>query len=220
MGKNTERVKDPTENVLRLVDMATKRQDDLLAIHVRSQQEDMHEHLVNVEHMRAAESKRIDEMLDMRAKHFDEQRIAEKSRIDEQMDMRERHSEEQRITEAKRLDAIRAVDAAAVQTAAVAAENRATTLAQQVATAADTLRTVVAAAAIQSDTALKAETDPIKKDVVDLRRYQYEGVGQKQQVVETRDNSSNRGIYIAVGAASFFSFFSIVVSVSMFFLGR
>ena len=199
---------DPTENVMNLVESETRRTDDLRAM--------------------AIELNRVMHDSERRHAHTAAKRTrAEAVQTRELLSLEVKHAEDLRLAEQKRIDAIRAVDAAAVQTAAVAAENRAGTLAQQVATAADTLRTVVAAAAQQADTALKAETDPIKKDVVDLRRYQYEGVGQKTQVTETRAGSTHVGMWIGIGVATFAalgtigaSWLATAVAVVLYFMKR
>jgi len=82
---------------------------------------------------------------------------------------------ELRQAESDRLDSIRAVDIAAVQRSTQEASERANTLATQVATAADVVRTTLAAG-----------LDPIRNDIADLRRSQSEAAGQKTQVVEGR----------------------------------
>jgi len=92
--------------------------------------------------------------------------------------------------ETKRIDAIRAVDVGAVAVANTAAENRASTLAGQVNAAKDAQLV-----------ALKAETDPIRKDIGDLRQSQWTIAGGRDQVTETRATSSNWAIWAGVAAA-------------------
>jgi len=116
--------------------------------------------------------------------------------------------------ETKRINAIRAVDVAAVAVANTAAENRATTLAGQVNAAKD--------AQVVS---MKAETDPIRKDIGDLRQSQWTIAGGREQVVETRATSSNWAIWAGVGAAvlaivisGFFQ--TVVLGVTIYFATR
>ena len=99
--------------------------------------------------------------------------------------------------EAKRIDAIRAVDVGNVAVANTAAENRASTLAGQVSDAKDAQLV-----------ALKAETDPIRKSIDDLRQSQWTIAGGREQTVETKHEtqakSSNTGLWIGIGAAIVF----------------
>ena len=101
------------------------------------------------------------------------------------------HAREMRAAEAARIDAIRAVDVENVRQRAVEAEQRASTLAN-----------TVAATASAFDAKLVTELDPLKKDIADLRRVQYEGVGQKTQVVETRGQIGTVQAIIGLGIAT------------------
>jgi hypothetical protein len=134
----------------------------------------------NVETLVAAEAQRQDDL-----------RIAEGEHIREIIKMQEAHARELRVAEAGRLDAIRAVDVSNFQQATAAAEARATTLAGQ-----------VAAAASAQATSLANALEPIKADIADLRRSQYENVGQKTQVVETQAKSSGVGTWVGAGIAA------------------
>jgi hypothetical protein len=96
------------------------------------------------------------------------------------MDNRERqHAKEMREAEAGRIDAILEAAAANVQRAADVQSGVAERLAQQVTGSAEVVRL-----------ALRAEIEPVQKDIQDLRRVQYEGVGQKTQVVESRSTTT------------------------------
>lgn len=77
----------------------------------------------------------------------------------------------------------------AVNRAAEVSAQQATTLAAQVATSAETLRTQVAAAAAAATVALSAALEPIQKDIQDLRKAQYEAQGKSVQTGETRLNA-------------------------------
>lgn len=107
--------------------------------------------------------------------------------------------------ETKRINAIRAVDVAAVATANAAAENRASTLAGQVNAAKDA-----------QVVALKAETDPIRKDIGDLRQSQWTIAGGRQQgqIAEAEADTviKNKGMWIGIGVAIFASFISATLT--------
>lgn len=130
-------------------------------------------------------------------------------------DLRDEHAKELRLAEAARIDAIRAVDVSAVKSAAEVQAAQANTLATQVATSAETLRTQVAATATAAETKLAAALEPIQKDIADLRRVQYEGVGSKTQVVEARASEANTGMWIGIGIA----IAGILISISIAALG-
>jgi hypothetical protein len=148
--------------VLQLVEAAIRRQDDL----------------------RAAESRHVREIAELRAEYAAELRRAETERI----------------------NAIRAVDVNAVNRAAEVSALQAQTLAAQVAQSAETLRTQVAAAASAATVALAAALEPIQKDIQDLRKTQYEQAGQKAQVGESvTDRGRNVqlvGLIVAIAVAA------------------
>jgi hypothetical protein len=118
--------------------------------------------------------------------------------------------------ESKRIDAIRAVDAANVVIANAAAETRASTLASQVT---DT--------ATAANVALKAETDPIRKSIDELRQSQWTIAGGSRQEAETKTDimakSSNVGLWVGIAAAVVFGVtsvgFNIVVIAISLYLG-
>jgi len=116
----------------------------------------------------------------------DDLRESESLHIRELVELRARYDGELREAETARIDAIRAVDVGAVNRAAEVAATQATTLAAAVATSAETLRTQVAATATAGVVGLAAALEPIQKDISELRRYQYEGQGQKQQGIDSR----------------------------------
>ena len=110
--------------------------------------------------------------------------------------------------ETNRIDAIRQVDVGNVAVANTAAENRASTLAGQVNAAKDA-----------QGVALKAETDPIRKDISDLRQSQWTIAGgttqEKEAVGETRAKSANWGVWVGIAAAVIFGLGSMFVSMVM-----
>jgi Flp pilus assembly protein TadB len=112
-----------------------------------------------------------------------------------------------REAETARIDAIRAVDVGAVNRAAEVATAQALTLAAQVSTSAETLRTQVAAAATASTVALAAALEPIQKDISDLRRNMYEQQGSRSQAVETSARTSTSiGTWIALAGVVILGF--------------
>jgi transketolase len=148
-------VRDPSPNVLDLVDAAIQRQDDL----------------------RKAEFKRQDDLRAMEAKY--QRKIADLQHDyeSERANLRHSYEGELRKGEAERLNSIRSVDQAARQRETDVSAQQAATLAAQVVATADAFRATLGSA-----------LDPIIKDIADLRRVQYEQVGQRSQVSEARLN--------------------------------
>lgn len=137
-------------------------------------------------------------ILEAAVQRQDDLRTAHEIHTHEIRDLQRLHDRDLREAESKRIDAIRAVDVAAVNRAAEVSAAQALTLATQVATSADTLRIQVATTATAFDAKLAAALEPISKDIADLRRVQYESVGQRTQVVEGRD--SGRYLATIIGA--------------------
>jgi hypothetical protein len=137
----------------------------------------------------------------------DDLRTMESAHIREMMMMRERYELQLSRQEAARIDAIRAVDIAAVSRAAEVSAVQASTLASQVATAAEAMRNQVAAAAAAAASALATALEPIQKSIDDLRKAQYEQQGQKFAQSEGReskaDTQSNIMAVIAVAVSLF-----------------
>ena len=100
--------------------------------------------------------------------------------------LRAQHLRELRKAEAGRIDAILVNVADTAKLTSAAAEIRATTLANQVTTSADTLRNQVADAAQASNDTLDRRFDPIQKSIEEIRRFQFETQGGKAGLVETR----------------------------------
>lgn len=154
----------------------------------------------NVLDLVGAAIRRQDDLRDVGEKH-----------VRELSALRADYDEKLREAETSRIDAIRQVDVGNVQRAAEVQAAQALTLASQVTTSADALRGQVEAARQQTATTLAAALEPIQKDIQDLRRVQYEGVGSKTQVVESQATAGVSGMWvgIAIGAAGFL--LSIVV---------
>jgi len=151
----------------------------------------------NVEALVKAEGRRQDGLRHADSKFLHAQVHALSSDIaTERKHNRALHKMEKRLAraESKRINAIRAVDVGAVAVANAAAEARAATLAGQVSAAKD--------AQVVS---MKAETDPIRKDIGDLRQSQWTIAGGTDQTREnkgdSRAKSSNWAIWVGVGVA-------------------
>jgi hypothetical protein len=159
-----EPVRDPTENVRELVLAEAKYQSA----------------------MREMSDKQLKEVLD-RDRQYTEKMLDMRADFARTQFEREReHNQEVRTMESSRIDAIRQVDVAAGQQAAIVQATTATTLAGQVAAAAEAMRTANAAATASFTQALATAVAPLNEAIADLRRAQYEAQGQKAQVVETR----------------------------------
>ena len=117
----------------------------------------------------------------------DDLRAMESAHLREVMTLRADYDQRLREAETARINAIRAVDVGAVNRAAEVATTQAATLAAQVATVAEAMRTQVTAAATAASVNLAAALEPIQRDIADLRRVQYETQGGKSNVVETRE---------------------------------
>ena len=119
-------------------------------------------------------------------------------------------------SESKRTNAIRRVDQANRVIENAAAETRASTLASQVT---DT--------AVAANTALKAETDPIRKSIDDLRQSQWTIAGgttqEKEQSGDSRARSSNLGLWITIIIAVLFGLgtlvFNLIIIAITLYLG-
>jgi hypothetical protein len=147
----------------------------------------------------------------------DDLREMEARSLRHEMGLRAEFDEKLRLAESARIDAIRLVDTQQVQRAAEVQAAQALALATQVATSAEALRTQVAtsaealrtqavAAQIQSDAKLAEALDPVRRDIADLRKVQYETAGGKTQVVEARSTTDQARLNIGaiLGAASVF----------------
>jgi len=128
----------------------------------------------------------------------DDLRVQESQHVREIMGLRAQFDTEYRNQESNRVNAIRAVDVAAVVRAAEVANLQATTLATQVATAAEATRGAMVTMANNFNTALASSIAPLQEAINDLRRTQYEQQGQKQQKTEGREvNQWAIGIMLA-----------------------
>ena len=138
-------VKDPTTNVRDLITQSNQRSDAMRALELR-----------RVDDLMAAEQKRVNEQLNLRADY--NTKLAE--------------------AEAKRIDAIRAVDVGAVAVANERATAQAAVLANQVAASAETLRALVAATAATQAQQLATLTTQLTDRLSSLEKSQYENKGQ------------------------------------------
>jgi len=128
----------------------------------------------NVLDLVAAESRRQDDLRLAAEKLSD----VKHEHAKELIELNANNSRELRAAETKRLDAIRAVDVAAAALDKERATAAAATLANQVATSAETLRALVATTATTAATAASAVTGPLAERISSLERASYEGSGK------------------------------------------
>src|ERR1039458_3280298 len=131
-------------------------------------------------------TKNVIDILDAAVDRQDDLRTAETRLLDAQIAhtnesarLRAEYDDKLRDAESKRIDAIRAVDVAAVASAAAVVAQQQNILATQVATSADALRLQVAATALAAETKLNTALEPIQKDIRDLRDRMQTDVGLK-----------------------------------------
>lgn len=142
----------------------------------------------NTKELQAASITRIDDMAALRADHSEKTAALSAEHAKELRLLGDEHARELRLAETARINAILTSNDDKVQRAAEVQATQALTLATQVTTSAEALRASQASAAIASDTKLVTALEPIQKRIDDLSRAQSEAVGQKTQVVETRDS--------------------------------
>src|ERR1035437_484273 len=119
-------------------------------------------------------TKRLDERIDALSKQIEA--IAE--RIDAELKLRSEHAGQLSIAEAKRIDAIRSVDITAVAIANDRAVASAVVLAAQVASSAETLRTLVAQTAQTVAGQLATMSSAINDRISALEKTQYTTSGK------------------------------------------
>lgn len=136
-------------------------------------------------------------LTDAAVKRLDDLRDKDMNHIKELVELRAEYDEKLREAESKRIDAIRSVDVSAVTRAAEVATTQAQTLAAQVSTVTDMLRTQISTTAAAQDSKLATALAPLNTAIADLRRAQYEAQGQKTQVVESRNTSV--ALYTLIG---------------------
>lgn len=144
---------DPTENVKDLSEAANKRQDDL-----RNGLENLVK--LQVAHIR--------DMLNLQIANAKELAI-----------LRAEHAKEISDKESDRINAIRAVDVAAVSTAAQKAADQATVLANQLVTTAETLRSLVATTAAQQAETLQQTVSGLSSRLASLEQLGAQSRGEK-----------------------------------------
>jgi hypothetical protein len=103
---------------------------------------------------------------------------SEISRIDQALSDHRKYTEEISVAETKRLDAIRVVDANAVSVANERAVDQASVLAAQVASSAETLRSLVASTASAVADSLNQVSTELTKRIAELERKQFEAQGR------------------------------------------
>src|ERR1035437_719254 len=161
----------------------------------------------NVKTLSAMSSRRQDDLREQNQLH-----------AREMAHMEHAHAAEIRTLEAKRIDAILVNVADTALTTAAAAEIRATTLANQVAISADAMRAQVAVVAQASNDTLDRRFTPIQNSIEEIRRFQFATEGGKQQIVETRTQSTHWGVWVGIGVAALVGMGSITVLIIGIFI--
>lgn len=166
--------------------------------------------------------------VDAAIKRQDDLREAESRHVREVIAIQSEHSRQMRLAEAARIDAIRSVDVGAVNRAAEVSALQATTLAAQVATSAETLRTQAAATATANQLALQTLTTtftttmqqaltPLQEAIAELRQVQYQQQGARATTVETRDTrqqgASQNILLIGIGITAFLALLSMGITI-------
>jgi hypothetical protein len=162
----------------------------------------------NVSDLVDSVDRRQDDLRNAESRHIRELLVETTKRMDDLRQLRAQYDSELRAAESARIDAIRAVDVGAVAAAAQVQATQATTLAAQVQSSAEAMRTQVETTRLQLQAQYSAALEPIIKDVTDLRRVQYETAGGKAQTVEGRsvddaargDKASNTSMILVVVA--------------------
>jgi hypothetical protein len=122
-------------------------------------------------------TKNVLQLVDAAVQRLDDLREADGRRVDEVQRLHVTYAERLAMAESKRIDAIRAVDVAAVQTASDRANAQALVLANQVATSAETLRTLVASTAAAVASSLQQVSGALTERLAMVEKGQYENKG-------------------------------------------
>jgi len=183
---------DPTANVYALVRAESRRQDDLRE--------------KNQAHMREILAER-----DAREREV----IAHAKEI---RNLETQHAKEMRVQEAERINAVRTVDVQASQQQAADAETRAATLAKTVTDSAEALRNQVIQSQVAATAYVNTSLEPLKKDVAEVRQWQFEQQGRGSANVETkqdqRADSSSTWLVIGVIATAAVASFASLISLA------
>lgn len=175
---------DPTQNVQNLLAAAVVRIDDLFAAEQ-----------LRLDGLRTAEIRRVDERRVDETLRVNEAIAAERLRVNEVMAITSKYEALLREAEANRINAIRAVDVAAVATAAERAATSATILATQVQVQAETLRSLVATTQTASDLRFAQVTSGQTERIAALEKAFNVSTGR-----ETRDDPALAQLTASVAA--------------------
>lgn len=110
---------------------------------------------------------------------MDDLRNAETRRVNEQMQLRAEYNKQLGEAESKRIDAIRSVDVAAVAVASERATQQASVLASQVVASAETLRNLVSSTAATVAQQLAGISSQLSDRISSLEKSQYQDSGNK-----------------------------------------
>ena len=131
-------------------------------------------------------TKNVLNLVDAAVHRLDDLREMEARHLSEILNVRSAYEGQLRKAESERIDAIRAVDVAAVQQAALVQEARAAALATSLAGQADTNRNQVATVAAAAQVSLSGALLPLQTSIDELRRNQFVQQGEKTAKSETQ----------------------------------
>lgn len=154
---------DPTPNVIALSKATEKRQDDLR---------------MSDKELFSAQLGCLREIASLRAEYSRQLGEAESRRVNEQLELRDAHQKELSRAEGSRIDAIRSVDVQAVQTASTRSSEQAATLVAQVASTAEAARNQVATMAAQVTTNFQQVTTELSQRLRVLEQISSQSVGK------------------------------------------
>jgi hypothetical protein len=126
--------------------------------------------------------KTLKKLIEKSDRRHNDLRAAESRRLDDLRLLSASYEKEMREAEAKRLDNIRVVDATAVSIANERAVQQANVLAAQVATSAETQRTLVASTASTIATQLQQIVTPLTERLASVEKSIFEGQGKSTVV--------------------------------------
>jgi len=155
-------------------------------------------------------TKNVEKMVEAMKERQDDLREMESAHVREIVDIHSTYGEKLRMAETGRVDAIRQVDQGALLRQAEVQATREATLAANVVESATAMRVQVEAAAKAAGDTLAKSLEPIQKDIQDLRRVQYEGVGSKTQIVETQAQGASAGLWIGLGLTVLLLFLTLI----------
>lgn len=152
--------------------------------------------------LREADQHKMNSLLKAEIHRIDKLILSERERVNEQFHIHSKYDSKLIIAESKRLDDIRTVDVKAISVANDRAVVRATVLANQVATSAETLRALVSSTAETQATQLAIITKQItdRLAALEMSQYQHKGTSSGMKDFAGWLFAGTMGIILVVGA--------------------